>query len=165
MNKIKMMIFALMCVVAGSSCSAQRMFSEASNIDGVTSVLVTKPMLKMAGESLGTQDGVDMGKLVNNLNCIEVITSPAKHKGKVMEIYKKALAGVKTETLVEVKENKENVEILALPKDNSTELYKGLIIAADEGSELTLVYLSGEFTMDELMGAIGSAAAAGSTQK
>ncbi|MDE6321975.1 MAG: DUF4252 domain-containing protein [Muribaculaceae bacterium] len=164
MKKIKMLFVALMCVVASSSCSAQRLFSEASNIDGVNSVLVTKPMLKIAGESLGTQDGVDMGKLINNLNCIEVITAPAKQKAKVLDIYKKVLAGAKTETLVEVKENGQNVEIIALSNDKNPELYKGLIIVSDESNELTLLYMAGDFTMDELMGAIGSASAMGSDE-
>ncbi len=77
MKKIKMMFFALMCVVAVSSCSAQRLFSEAADIKGVTSVVVTKPMLKMAGASIGKQEGVDVGKLIEKLDFIEVVSAPA----------------------------------------------------------------------------------------
>lgn len=156
MKAISTMIVALVCVIASASCSAQRLFSEASKVDGVTSVLVTKPMLKLAGASIGNQDGVDVSKLMDKLSSIEVITAPKNLKSKVMELCQQSLAGMATETLVEVKEKDQNVEILAIPNEANPNLYKGLVIMADEKDELTYVYMSGNFTMDELMTAIGT---------
>ncbi len=158
MKAIKTMFVALICAITTASCSAQRLFSEASKVDGVTSVLVTKPMLQLAGASVGNQDGVDVGKLMDKLNSIEVITAPKNLKTKVMELCQQSLTGMKTETLVEVKEKDENVEILAIPNDTNPELYKGLVIMADQKDELVYMYMSGDFTMDELMTAIGTAA-------
>ncbi len=165
MKKIKMMFFALMCVVAVSSCSAQRLFSEAADIKGVTSVVVTKPMLKMAGASIGKQEGVDVGKLIEKLDFIEVVSAPANKKVKVKEICNKALKDLNAETLVEVKENDQDVRILAIINENNPELYKGLLIIADEADELALVYMLGNFTMDDLTAAIGATTGSDQSQE
>lgn len=154
MEKIKLLMFALLCVWGATSCSAQKIFTEAANVDGVTSVFVTKPMLSMVGATMGNQGGVDIGMLMKKINSVEVLQMTADKKKKAEPLCQKALSGMEMEALVDVKASDNTVLISALPNPGK-DTYRGMLIKADSGDSLVYVYMAGNFTLEDIMRAVG----------
>jgi len=150
-------MFALLCVLGATSCSAQKIFTEAADVKGVTSVFVTKPMLSMVGVTMGNQGGVDIGKLMKKINSVEVLEIPRDKKNTAEPLCQKALSGREMETLVDVKESDNTVLISALPNPGK-DTYQGMLIKADSGNYLVYVYMAGDFTLEDIMQAVNGTA-------
>lgn len=156
MKKFKLLMIALLCVLGATSCSAQKLFTEAANVKGVTSVFVTKSMLNMVGATMGNQGGVDTGKLMKKINSVEVLEIPRDKKKTAEPLCQKALSGREMETLVDVKESDNTVLISAL-RNPGKDTYQGMLIKTDSDDELVYVYMAGDFTLADLMQAVGDA--------
>lgn len=160
MKRIHLLLIALIVAIAGSTANAQnKMFDSLAKMDGVTSIYVGKPMLKIAGNSanLFGNMGFDASSLLSKLDAVEVITcDEGVNTAPIVKAMQDLLASMKDlEVVTEINNNDsgnndaDNVSIY-LQSIPGTDRYKALIVAVFSNSEPTLVALSGDFTADDI---------------
>ena len=75
MKSIASIIVALLAFVLTTGCSAKKQFADIASNDDVTSVYISKTMLKMAGSVGGDlSDDINVKALIKDLDSIEILT-------------------------------------------------------------------------------------------
>ena len=147
---MKKIIILLALTLATSTAFAQKNpFERFTDMDGVTSVFISKNMLSLFPKQANMQyNGVDVGSFVNKLSSLLIITSENKEIGREMiSIANRGIKESNYELLMRVKsEDGELVNFFMKGKpENIQEL---IMIVEDE--ESVIMQLLGNFTLQDV---------------
>ena len=141
-------IIALFIALCTGIMSAQTtIFDRYADTDGVTTVYISKAMLRMmpdVGEGAG---GLNIGEIASKLDNLQVLT--CERKALVAKIMKETTAQTSKgyEILVKVNEGGEKTDIFQKSLGNNKMEY---LIRVSEPSELTLIQITGNITPDDI---------------
>lgn len=149
---MKKIIILLALTIATSAAFAQKNpFERFTDMDGVTSVFISKNMLSLLPKQANMQyNGVDVGGFVDKLTSMLIITS--ENKEIAQEMISLANRGIKEsnyELLMRVKsDDGELVNFFMKGKpENIQEL---IMIVEDEKDESVIMQLLGNFTLQDV---------------
>lgn len=152
MKSIASIIVALLAFVLTTGCSAKKQFADIASNDDVTSVYISKTMLKMAGSVGGDlSDDINVKALIKDLDSIEILTCENASKvKKIAPVIEQCIAALKADVLMDANEDNENVIIYGTPDPQNENKISNLIIYTRESGELNLVVLSGTIDMAQV---------------
>ena len=144
-------IFSLLLTLSTLFCQAQQsFFDKYADMDDVSSVYISKSMLKMFPDMSGKINGVNIGNLGNRLDHIQILSSD---KSSIIEQLRKETKDVNTKNgykeLMRVRDDGDKITIYF------KETKKGkneFILIADEGSEYSIISIVGDLTLQEIQG-------------
>ena len=134
------------------SVSAQDLFEKLGDNENITSVYISKALLKMVPGMVTEQvnvEGVDIGNIINKLEQIDIYTSDNKEGSQLIRAEAKKLQSQNKsyEVLMKIKDGGDNVIFYA---EKEKDKFKSLIMFADDGDECTLIRLLGSFTAEDI---------------
>lgn len=153
---MKRILFSLLLILAAavsSSAQISAFFDKYSDSDNVTSVCISKAMLKMMPNKI--DDNIRIGGLGEKLNCIRVLST--ENKAMIAQLradVKAAVAKENMEILVSAKDGAESATIYS--KTNSKGITDYLIVSY-EPTEISIVLISGTITPAEASRITGNA--------
>lgn len=123
------------------------MFEKLSNMDDVTTVYVSKSLLRMMPDI--DTGGANIKGLANKLDQVEIYTTNGnKEANKLARKEVEALTKSKTyETLMKVKDGGDNITFYA---HKEKEHFKDLIMFINEPDECTIIRIMGTFTAEDI---------------
>lgn len=130
----------------------KKQFADIASNDDVTSVYISKTMLKMAGSVGGDlSDDINVKALIKDLDSIEILTCENASKvKKIAPVIEQRIAALKADVLMDANEDNENVIIYGTPDPQNENKISNLIIYTRESGELNLVVLSGTIDMAQV---------------
>lgn len=144
---MKRQILILLCVLmAGLAVYAQDdIVSKCGDIRGVTTISISKPMLKMAGPRIGDKD---ISAIASKMNSIDIITCGNREAAlKVQKILDANPEIAGSQKLIHVNDNGEKVTIKYRPGEKSTTYY---LFTRSDGN-YTVIIFNGTMTIDEIL--------------
>lgn len=147
--KIKALFITILFILGVISVQAQStdMFEQLSNHKDVTTVYISKSLLKMVPNT--NAGGIDIKSLAGKLDQVEIYsTNGSKEADKAIRKEIEAVAKSKTyETLMKIKDGWDNIAFYGhKEKDN----FKDLIMFIDEPGECTIIRIMGNFTAEDI---------------
>ena len=144
---MKKIIFLIALSICALTSHASTLFDECENIKGITTVYVSKAMIALAGDLNIEAGDVDFNSIANKIEEIEIMTADQSAPAATLRAKAKAaFKGNGYEKLMSVHEDDENVDIL-MQKGSPNRC----IILADQKDEMTVVILSGNFTVNDIV--------------
>ncbi len=125
-------------------------FDKFSDMDGVTSVYISKSMLSMLKDSKADFNGVDVGSFLNKLSSILILTSEDKKVApQMLSLANERVKGRDYELLMRVKsDDNDNVNFFMRGKpEKINELI--MIVAGNDGENVIMQFL-GDFTLKDV---------------
>ena len=134
-------IFSLLLTLSTFICQAQQsFFDKYAEMDGVSSVYITKSMLKMFPSMSGKINGVDVGNLASKLENIQILSADDPN---IIEQLRKDTKHISTkngyEELMRVRDDGDKTTIYFKEKKKNSEF----ILITDEGNEFTIISIVG----------------------
>ncbi len=150
----KLGLIIVMCLVwltGTQSCMAQaKIFKDAAEIDGVTSIYISPMLLKLGGAST---IGHGLDDAVSDLKAVEIITADGLSQTKmksVMNACRKVIDKLGCELLMAVNDDDDKVMIYAAV-DEGSKYAKELVVEVDEeGHEYTVIYIKGKIDLEKI---------------
>ena len=142
-------IFSLLLTLSTLFCQAQQsFFDKYAEMDGVSSVYITKSMLKMFPSMSGKINGVDVGNLASKLENIQILSADEPN---IIEQLRKDTKHISTkngyEELLRVRDDGDKTTIYFKEKKKNSEF----ILITDEGNEFTIVsIIGGDLTLKDI---------------
>lgn len=158
MKSLKILVLMAVMMLPLSVCAQTRLFSDLSTDKNVTTVYVSKVMMKLASSALGNMlaigndFGLSDGKLLEQVNTVELVTTEKK-KGvkKIQKYLDKAIKKYNLVALVDSpKGNESNKQLLYEADDYEGTVTKLLIVQKSKNDMLVMV-LQGNIDLNELM--------------
>lgn len=142
----------LICLIATAASAQSKFFRSCEDIPGVTTVYISKAMLKFAaaGSKLTGCD-VNIAALASKLDGIEIVNAEGKTTARLKELAKQLTATTGTESLMRVKDNGETVNMFLRKLDRDRTEF---ILLAEQTNEFSVIILSGTMTMEEVIAAV-----------
>ncbi|MBR2457684.1 MAG: DUF4252 domain-containing protein [Bacteroidaceae bacterium] len=142
-------IISLLLALSTLFCQAQQSyFDKYADMDGVSSVYISKSMLKMFPNMSGKINGVNVGNLAGRLECIQILSSDST---EIIKQLRKETKDVNTksgyEELMRIRDDGERVNIYFKEKKNKKNEF---VLIADESDEYTIISIVGELTLQEM---------------
>ncbi len=148
---MKKIILSILLLTSVSFAFAQKNpFEKFADMDGVTSVYISKAMLSMLKSGDTDFNGVDVGGFVNKLSSILILTSEDKKVApQMLSMANKRVKGNDYELLMRVKsDDNDNVNFFMRGKpERITELI--MIVAGSDGENVIMQFL-GDFTLQDV---------------
>lgn len=149
---MKKLILSLLLATTVSFAFAQKNpFEKFSDMDGVTSVYISKTMLSMIPKnSKMDYGGVNVGGFLNKLSSILILTSEDKKIApQMLSLANQRVKGDNYELLMRVKsDDNDNINFFMKGKpENISELI--MIIAGNDGENVVMQFL-GDFTLQDI---------------
>ena len=130
-------------------CHAQQsFFDKYAEMDGVSSVYITKSMLKMFPDMSGKINGVNVGSIANRLDNIQILSC---EEAGIIEQLRKETKNINTkngyEELMRIREdgNKTTIYFKEKKKGNSE-----FVLITDAKDEFTIISIMGNITLQEM---------------
>ena len=141
-------IFNLLLTLGALFCQAQQsIFDKYAEMDGVTSVYITKSMLKMFPSMSGTINGVDVGNLASKLENIQILSADDSN---IIEQLRKETKYINTknvyEELMRVRDDGDKTTIYFKERKKNSEF----ILMTDESDEFTIISIIGDLTLKDI---------------
>lgn len=159
MNKISLIIIALMASIAMQAQDYKSLYQKYSDDERVTAVYISPAMFKLIGklpEVKIEDNGVDFGPMIKSMTGFYLLQTEDKDLAdKIFKDVSKVVNGHKFETLMEVKDKGERVNVFSLGDKN---FLKSLLFTAFQGNETTFISIDGLIKRDDVENAIGAAA-------
>lgn len=159
MKKISLIIIALMASIAMQAQDYKSLYQKYSDDDRVTAVYISPAMFKLIGklpEVKIEDNGVDFGPMIKSMTGFYLLQTEDKDLAdKIFKDVSKVVNGHKFETLMEVKDKGERVNVFSLGDKN---FLKSLLFTAFQGNETTFISIDGLIKRDDVENAIGAAA-------
>lgn len=150
-NIIISIILTIIFLAGGLTANANptKAINEISEMDGVTSVYISKAMLSLFGGGVGQQiSGVNIADIAGSLNSINIIEIENKATiDKAKNIIRRIINSKQLELLTRIKDQNDNVNIYASVQGNITQY---LLMVTDSQDELVLIYLEGDIPLDKI---------------
>ena len=130
----------------------QSFFDKYAEMEGVTSVYISKSMLSLLPNVNSTVNGIHIGDIANRLDNIQILSSD---ESAIISKLRKETADINTqngyEELMRVRGNGEKTTIYFKDKKGKK---KEFVLLVDEKDELTIISIVGDLTLQEIQGII-----------
>lgn len=139
-----------------SVCSygQQSFFDKYAEMEGVTSVYITKSMLSLFPKGQASVNGVNIGNIASRLDNIQILSADEQ---PIIEKLRKETSVINTrngyEELMRVREDGEKTTIYF--KDGKKDK-KEFVLLLDEKDEFTIISIVGDLTLQEIQGIINA---------
>ena len=153
---IRTLIIAIMATLC-SVCSygQQSFFDKYAEMDGVTSVYITKSMLSLFPKGQANVNGVNIGNIASRLDNIQILSTDEQ---PIVDKLRKETSDINTkngyEELMRVREDGEKTTIYF--KDGKKDK-KEFVLLVDEKDEFTIISIVGDLTLQEIQGIVNNA--------
>ena len=150
---IRTLIIAIMATLC-SVCSygQQSFFDKYADMDGVTSVYITKSMLSLFPKGQTNVNGINIGDIASRLDNIQILSADEQ---PIVDKLRKETSDINTkngyEELMRVREDGEKTTIYF--KDGKKDK-KEFVLLVDEKDEFTIISIVGDLTLQEIQGII-----------
>lgn len=146
-------ILAILATVFSLFAQAQQsFFDKYAEMEGVTSVYISKSMLSLLPNVNSTVNGIHIGNIASRLDNIQILSSD---ESAIISKLRKETAVINTqngyEELMSVRENGEKTTIYFKDKKGKK---KEFVLLVDEKNELTIISIVGDLTLQEIQGMI-----------
>ena len=152
---IRIFIITLLTTLC-SICSygQQSFFDKYAEMEGVTSVYITKSMLSLFPKGQTSVNGVNIGNIASRLDNIQILSADEQ---PIIDKLRKETSGINTrngyEELMRVREDGEKITIYF--KDGKKDK-KEFVLLMDEKDEFTIISIVGDLTLQEIQGIINA---------
>ena len=156
MKSIKYIIISLAIAITSFSSIAQTSstekfqkpsFDEISKFQGVTSIYLSKFMLKMAGNTAFNFEP-RIGAIAKDLDSIEIIVCEDKTSShRINKRLSDLIPTLNLETLAKINDEDEKVNIYGYPHDD---VFTYLLMTVDDGDELIILSMSGNISIEKV---------------
>ena len=152
---IRTLIIAIMATLC-SVCSygQQSFFDKYAEMDGVTSVYITKSMLSLFPKGQTNVNGINIGDIASRLDNIQILSADEQ---PIVDKLRKETSGINTqngyEELMRVREDGEKTTIYF--KD-SKKGKKEFVLLQDAKNEFTIISIVGDLTLQEIQGIVNN---------
>lgn len=152
---IRIFIITLLTTLC-SICSygQQSFFDKYAEMEGVTSVYITKSMLSLFPKGQTSVNGVNIGNITSRLDNIQILSADEQ---PIIDKLRKETSGINTrngyEELMRVREDGEKITIYF--KDGKKDK-KEFVLLMDEKDEFTIISIVGDLTLQEIQGIINT---------
>ena len=150
---IRTLIIAIMATLC-SVCSygQQSFFDKYAEMDGVTSVYITKSMLSLFPKGQTNVNGINIGDIASRLDNIQILSTDEQ---PIVDKLRKETSHINTrngyEELMRVREDGEKTTIYF--KDGKKDK-KEFLLLQDAKDEFTIISIVGDLTLQEIQGII-----------
>ena len=150
---IRIFIITLLITLC-SVCSygQQSFFDKYAEMEGVTSVYITKSMLSLFPKGQTSVNGVNIGNIASRLDNIQILSADEQ---PIIDKLRKETSSINTrngyEELMRVREDGEKITIYF--KDGKKDK-KEFVLLMDEKDEFTIISIVGDLTLQEIQGII-----------
>ena len=141
-------------ITLSSVCSygQQSFFDKYAEMEGVTSVYITKSMLSLFPKGQTSVNGVNIGNIASRLDNIQILSADEQ---PIIDKLRKESSSINTrngyEELMRVREDGEKTTIYF--KDGKKDK-KEFVLLLDEKDEFTIISIVGDLTLQEIQGII-----------
>ena len=152
---IRTLIIAIMATLC-SVCSygQQSFFDKYAEMDGVTSVYITKSMLSLFPKGQTNVNGINIGDIASRLDNIQILSADEQ---PIVDKLRKETSDINTrngyEELMRVREDGEKTTIYF--KDGKKDK-KEFVLLVDEKDEFTIISIVGDLTLQEIQGIVNN---------
>ena len=152
---IRIFIITLLTTLC-SICSygQQSFFDKYAEMEGVTSVYITKSMLSLFPKGQTRVNGVNIGNIASRLDNIQILSADEQ---PIIDKLRKETSVINTrngyEELMRVREDGEKTTIYF--KDGKKDK-KEFVLLLDEKDEFTIIFIVGDLTLQEIQGIINA---------
>ena len=152
---IRIFIITLLITLC-SICSygQQSFFDKYAEMEGVTSVYITKSMLSLLPKGQTSVNGVNIGNITSRLDNIQILSADEQ---PIIDKLRKESSSINTrngyEELMRVREDGEKTTIYF--KDGKKDK-KEFVLLVDEKDEFTIISIVGDLTLQEIQGIINA---------
>ena len=152
---IRIFIITLLTTLC-SICSygQQSFFDKYAEMEGVTSVYITKSMLSLFPKGQTSVNGVYIGNIASRLDNIQILSADEQ---PIIDKLRKETSVINTrngyEELMRVREDGEKTTIYF--KDGKKDK-KEFVLLVDEKDEFTIISIVGDLTLQEIQGIINA---------
>ena len=133
------------------SYGQQSYFDKYADMDGVTSVYITKSMLSLFPQGNTSINGVNIGNIANRLDNIQILSADEKD---IIDQLRKETSNINTkngyEELLRVRENGTKTTIYF----NEKKKKKEFVLLVDNKDEFTIISIVGDLTLKEIQGIV-----------
>ena len=147
-------ITLLMTLCSICSYGQQSFFDKYAEMEGVTSVYITKSMLSLFPKGQTSVNGVNIGNITSRLDNIQILSADEQ---PIIDKLRKETSGINTrngyEELMRVREDGEKITIYF--KDGKKDK-KEFVLLMDEKDEFTIISIVGDLTLQEIQGIINT---------
>ena len=153
---IRTLIIAIMATLC-SVCSygQQSFFDKYAEMEGVTSVYISKSMLSLFPKGQTNVNGINIGNIASRLDNIQILSAD---KQPIVDKFRKETSDINTkngyEELMRVREDGEKTTIYF--KDGKKDK-KEFVLLVDEKDEFTIISIVGDLTLQEIQGIVNNA--------
>lgn len=145
--KFKQLILIILMFWTGMASAQNKFTQKFSDMDGVTSVFISKAMLQMMPNM--KTGGIDIGSIAGKLESILILTTEKASISKMMKSELPRLASSKSyEELMRVKDEGTNVTFYIKKKNNNK--VSELIMLVDEQPEFVYMQITGDMTLQDI---------------
>jgi len=141
---------ATLCSVC--SYGQQSFFDKYAEMDGVTSVYITKSMLSLFPKGQANVNGINIGDIASRLDNIQILSADEQ---PIVDKLRKETSHINTrngyEELMRVREDGEKTTIYF--KDGKKDK-KEFVLLQDSKDEFTIISIVGDLTLQEIQGII-----------
>ena len=152
---IRTLIIAIMATLC-SVCSygQQSFFDKYAEMDGVTSVYISKSMLSLFPKGQANVNGVNIGNIASRLDNIQILSADEQ---PIVDKLRKETSHINTrngyEELMRVREDGEKTTIYF--KDGKKDK-KEFVLLQDAKNEFTIISIVGDLTLQEIQGIVNN---------
>ena len=148
-------IIAFLIIFCSVFCYGQQSyFDKYADMDGVTSVYITKSMLSLFPQGNTNINGVNIGNIANRLDNIQILSADEKD---IIDQLRKEASDINPkngyEELMKVREDGEKVTIYF----NERKKKKEFVLVVDDKDEFTIISIVGNLTLKEIQGIVQNA--------
>ena len=142
-------ILTLLLAISTIFCRAQQsFFDKYAEMDGVSSVYITKSMLNMFPNMSGKINGVNVGNIASRLDNIQILSSD---EAPIIEQLRKETKDINIkngyEELMRVREDGEKTTIYFKERKTGNSEF---VLITDEKDEFTIISIIGDLTLKEI---------------
>ena len=145
-------IMATLCSVC--SYGQQSFFDKYAEMDGVTSVYITKSMLSLFPKGQTNVNGINIGDIASRLDNIQILSTDEQ---PIVDKLRKETSHINTrngyEELMRVREDGEKTTIYF--KDSKKDK-KEFVLLQDAKDEFTIISIVGDLTLQEIQGIVNN---------
>lgn len=161
MKKIFLTLIAGLTALLASAQDYKSIYQKYSDDDRVTAVYISPAMFKMIGkipEIRIEESDVDLSPMIKSMTGFYMLqTEDTSLAEKISKDVVKIVGGNKFETLMEVKDKGQKINILSLGDD---EFIKSLLLTVLDSEETVFIGIDGLMKRDDVENAVSSAIAA-----
>ena len=147
-------ITLLITLCSVCSYGQQSFFDKYAEMEGVTSVYITKSMLSLFPKGQTSVNGVNIGNIASRLDNIQILSADEQ---PIIDKLRKETSGINSrngyDELMRVREDGEKITIYF--KDGKKDK-KEFVLLRDEKDEFTIISIVGDLTLQEIQSIINA---------